>query len=244
MIDKGCILTDNDKITEHIFETFKNQFNSKPCEESSNSKFLKKLPKLLEQFFAIGDRISLQEVQKAIRNAKCLSSPGRDGIPNEFYQLFHSEVCDILLKVYNEILIQGLCPGGFNEVDIVLIPKKETPESLNDWHPISLLNNDYKLLTSILSKRLYESMPSIINEEQTCSIKGRGISTNISCVRDILQSRRIRKGLLVFLDQEKAFDNVTHSNLLLVLIGFGYPQDFVKWIKILLNNSCGRVING
>ena len=244
LIHNGNILTNNDELTEHIFETFKNQFNSKPCEELSNSTFLKNLPKLSDKYLAIGDQITLQEVQKAIREAKCLSSPGRDGLPNEFYKLFHLQLCDILLKVYNELLIQGVCPAGFNEVDVVLIPKKEMPESLSDWRPISLLNNDYKLLTSILSRRLYESLPSIINEEQTCSIKGRGISTNISCARDILQSRRIRKGFLVFLDQEKAFDNVTHSYLLSVLIAFGYPQDFVKWIKILLNDSLGRVING
>ena len=66
MIDNGCTLTDNDEITEHIFKNIKNQFNSKPWEKLNNSKFLKKLPKLSDQFKAIGDQITHQEVQKLL----------------------------------------------------------------------------------------------------------------------------------------------------------------------------------
>jgi hypothetical protein len=37
--------------------------------------------------------------------------------------------------------------------------KKEDPENLKNWRPISLLNADYKLIAKVISQRLRVVMP-------------------------------------------------------------------------------------
>lgn len=47
---------------------------------------------------------------------------------------------------------------------------------------------------------------------------------------------RRAQGILVSLDQEKAFDIIEHEYIFRVLNAFGFPQDFVNLIKELYNN--------
>ena len=46
------------------------------------------------------------------------------------------------------------------------------------------------------------------------------------------------------MDIEKAFDSLDHDFLLIVLKKFGFGENFIHWIKVLLNNQQSCVING
>ena len=50
--------------------------------------------------------------------------------------------------------------------------------------------------------------------------------------------------ILVTMDIEKAFDSLNHDFLLSVLKEFGFSENFIHWIKLLLNNQQLCVING
>ena len=45
------------------------------------------------------------------------------------------------------------------------------------------------------------------------------------------------------MDIEKAFDSVDHIFLISVLKKFGFEENFINWIKILLYNEESRVLN-
>ena len=49
---------------------------------------------------------------------------------------------------------------------ITLIPKKLTPESVNDFRPISLLNCVLKVITKILSERLQRWILKVVHRNQ------------------------------------------------------------------------------
>ena len=51
-------------------------------------------------------------------------------------------------------------------------------------------------------------------------------------------------GYLVTMDIEKAFDSLDHDFLLFVLKKFGFGENFIHWIKVLLNKQQSCVING
>ena len=51
-------------------------------------------------------------------------------------------------------------------------------------------------------------------------------------------------GYLVTMDIEKAFDSLNHDFLLSVLKKIGFCENFIHWIKVLLNNQKSYVING
>ena len=46
-----------------------------------------------------------------------------------------------------------------------------------------------------------------------------------------------KKGFIVTVDIEKAFDSVDHSFLLAVLQKYGFGERFLKWIQILIKNQ-------
>ena len=49
---------------------------------------------------------------------------------------------------------------------------------------------------------------------------------------------------LVKMDLEKAFDSLDHKFLISVLNKFGFGQNFISWIEIILKNQESCVING
>ena len=51
------------------------------------------------------------------------------------------------------------------------------------------------------------------------------------------------KGLLLTVDIEKAFDSVNHNFQFKVQENYGFRQDFLKWISILLQNQGSCVMN-
>ena len=51
-------------------------------------------------------------------------------------------------------------------------------------------------------------------------------------------------GYLVTMDIEKAFNSLNHDFLLSVLKKFGFGENFIHWIKVLLSNQQLCVING
>ena len=45
-------------------------------------------------------------------------------------------------------------------------------------------------------------------------------------------------------DIEKAFDSINHCFLIKVLEKYGFEKDFIKWIKILVQNQESCIVNG
>ncbi|CAM2106515.1 unnamed protein product [Caretta caretta] len=120
----------------------------------------------------------------------------------------------------------GAC-GVLWEV-LALLPKKGDLRDLRNWHPVSLLSTDYKIVAKAISLRLGSVMPDVIHPDQTYTVPGRSIFDNLFLVRDLLELGR-RDGLsfaLLSLDQEKAFDRVDHGYLLSTLQAFGFGPQF------------------
>jgi len=105
-----------------------------------------------------------------------------------------------------------------------VIYKKGDRKSLKNWRPISLINVDYKICSKALSVRLSKVLQFIVDPDQTCSVPGRRIPSNLHLLRDILDyiTRTNETGILVSLDQEKAFDRVNRTFFRIVLVCFGF----------------------
>ena len=91
-----------------------------------------------------------------------------------------------------------------------LIFKKDDPEDLENWRPISLLNIDYKIAAKVLAKRLQKLLPQLISTDQQGYIKGRFIGFNIRQIQDVIDyaDELDSEGAILFLDFRKAFDTV------------------------------------
>ena len=82
-------------------------------------------------------------------------------------------------------------------------------------------------------------MASLVSENQSAYVNNRFISEGgrlISGILEIIDSFQI-DGLLMTIDIEKAFDYINHFSLIFVLKRYGFADDFIKWIKILLKKQ-------
>ena len=109
-----------------------------------------------------------------------------------------------------------------------------------------MLNVDIKILSKALAKRLKDVLPCLISAQQTAYVKNRNISESGRLIPDIIEIANTRKmeGFLVTMDFEKAFDLLDHIFLISVLKRFGFGQNSVSWIEIILKNQESCVING
>ena len=138
-------------------------------------------------------------------------------IKNDFYALcLDFFECKISLESIN---------GSF----IILVPKVNNPECVNDFRPISLLNCSIKLLTKILAERLQRIILEILHKNQYGFIKTRTIQDCIAwCFEYIHQCNQSKRKIIILkLDFAKAFDTVEHSAMLEIMRTMGFPD---RWL--------------
>ena len=171
-------------------------------------------------------------------------APGSDGLPSEFYKAFWGDLGDVLVTVLNENFRLGILTDSQREGLLRLLCKKDDKRLAKNWRPISLLNTDYKLASKVITERLKPVMQSLVHRDQTCGVVGRTIFSNLQLVCDTLDmiDKTNEAGILVTLDQEKAFDRVDHDFLMRVLAKFGFGPSFRRWVGIFYKNVFSRVV--
>ena len=129
---------------------------------------------------------------------------------------------------------------------ITCIPKEDKPrEFLKNWRPISLLNADYKIITSVLAKRLKTVLSNIISLDQKGFLKDRYMEENTRFIYDLIEycKHTKRDGSLLLIDFEKAFDSIEWSYIREVLKRYNFGSEFIKWFDIIYSDAQSCVIN-
>lgn len=195
--------------------------------------------------YADGD-ISEDDLLAALKNMKNGKSPGSDGLSVDFYKAFWPTVKGMVWASLTSVLSRGTLSTEQRRGIICLIPKKHKDGTrLKNWHPITLLNVDFKMLTKALANKLVPCLNSIIGKEQTGFMRGRFIGENIRTVDDIIDFCRVsgKEGLLLQLDFEKAFDKVEWDAIFNALTLFGMGQNFVSNIRTLFSCIETTILN-
>lgn len=207
------------------------------------------LPSIGEQHNrALVAEITAQELNSAISRLKANKAPGTDGYPSEWYKTFRPQITSMLLNCFNHTLKTGEAPQSWREAVISIIPKEgKDRRECSSYRPISVLNVDYKLYASILSKRLEVIIPELVDLDQTGFIQNRQTQDNLRRALQVMNHiiTENMSAVLVSLDAEKAFDSVGWDYLYRVLARFGFKDGFVNCIKTLYASPTARIkVNG
>ena len=192
--------------------------------------------------------ITENELQAAISRLKAGTAPGSDGYTAEWYKEFKNDLIPIILPTLNWVLEKAQTPPSWKEAIISAIPKegKDKTECAS-FRPISVLNIDYKMFTSIMARRLEKFMTKLIHNDQTGFIHQRQTQDNIRRTLHIMNhiAKNKMEGIVISIDAEKAFDSVNWDFLYRTLHRFGFHARIIKTIQSLYNNPTARVkVNG
>ena len=137
-------------------------------------------------------------------------APGLDGLSVEFYRTFWNDLKEFMVDTLNYCYEKEEMTNTQKLGVISLIHKKNNPQLLDNYRPITLLNVDTKLLAYSIAQRIKNILPKIINSDQNGYIKNRYIGYNIRQIQDIIDYSEQFKvdGAVLFLDFSKAFDSL------------------------------------
>ena len=159
--------------------------------------------------------------------------------------MFWKDIKEYFLKALNAIYENGSLSITQKQGIITLLPKKDKNTLfLKNWRPITLLNQDYKLIAKALANRIKMQLKSIINSDQTGYVPDRYIGENINRILNVLElTDDEMPGILMLVDFEKAYDCLDWDFLDKSLDFFNFGDSLRKWIKTMYNNISSCTLN-
>ena len=89
------------------------------------------------------------EVYNAICSTHNGRSPGPDGLSNEFYKVLFPVIKKDLTDLFNHYLNNGKISSKMKSGLVILIPKGEPYDRIENYRPITLMNCDYKIFNKM-----------------------------------------------------------------------------------------------
>ena len=229
--------------TAHRF--YKDLYKKQNTNDTKKQHFIDMVEQCItqEQNIELNNPMADEEIKIAIRDTKIGRAPGLDGIPIDFYKEFIDIILEPLSRLLNKIFLFGETPYDMKMALISLAFKKDDPTSIKCYRPISLLNNDLKIMTKVMSKRMEKVLKGMICETQY-ACPGKKISTAIHLLRDIYQHSKERRheNYIVSIDFIKAYDSVDRDYLAKLLDKFGFRGNFLETLKSLFTGTGAKII--
>ncbi len=254
----SCLVTDDDKLltseidkVNHAKDFYKNLYTkTQDISQDQQNFFLNKVSRKLsaKQKADLDSPLKLEELSKALWEAKKGKVPSHDGFPAEFYLTFWDVMKHDILEVAHYCMYTAhILPESHRRSYIILLYKKGARDRLANWRPISLLCADFKIISKALSTRLKYVLSTVLHNSQTASVLGRSMFHNWFLIRDTVEycNRFGINAYLVSIDQEKAFDKVNRDFLYKIMEKMNFGKTFINCIRTIYNSLSAHVlVNG
>ena len=138
-------------------------------------------------------------------------APGPDDMSPFFFQKYWNAVGFDVTTAIPSVLNLGHLLQKMNYIHIVLVLKKNDPQYISEFWPISLGNVVSRLFSKVLANRLKLILPRVISDAQSAFVSERLITNNTTIAFEVLhriQNRRRGKDgqMAVKLDISKAYN--------------------------------------
>jgi hypothetical protein len=148
------------------------------------------------------ENFSEAEVKHELFPMKHNKSPGPDGFPVEFYQVFYDVIKGDLMVLFREFH-QGSVPlFSLNFGTIILLPKCTKDLKIQQYRPICLLNVSFKIFTKVLTNWLTSVAHMVIHLTQMAFLSGRNIMEGVIVLHEMIHElhRKKQNGVIFKID--------------------------------------------
>lgn len=244
--DESTIITDQKEIVECFGEYFSRigvELVNKIQKPSHNTTRSKRLP---NSFGLI--ETSACEVKSIIDNLKTGKSAGIDGLRAELLQNVSDIISEPLSMIFNRCIKEGHFPEKLKVAVVTPIFKSGDRALLTNYRPISVISVVGKIFEKILKGR----MVKFLEKYNILSKRQYGFQSNKS-TEDAMANliSKIYEALdesvpvlCVFVDLSKAFDTVSHRDLLSTIEQVGFRGKTLELFKSYLENRKQIVVLG
>ena len=191
-----------------------------------------------------------EEVVTTLKQIHPTKAPGLNGMSALVYQKYWNVVGNGITNMVLNVLNNNVLVAELNKTNISLIPKTNSPKKMTDFHPISLCNVVYKLISKTLANRLKALLPHIIIKNQSAFTSNHLITNNVIVAFELMhflnhKSAGIEGFMAAKLDMSKAFDRAEWCFIQGVMERMGFSTRWINLImKCITSVSYSVLING
>lgn len=190
---------------------------------------------------------TIQEVERVILKSKSGKAVGPDGIANEHIKQSAEPFLQQWRDIFNMCLTQEAVPKQWTESFLkVLYKGKGDPKIPSAYRGISLLSCPYKMLTSLMNRRIMAHVEDRLPDNQHGFRQHRSTRTPLARLLQRALEQKDNGGLWVlFVDFRAAFPSLDRATLLKKLENqFGIRGHSLGLIRELLKGTTFRIDDG
>ena len=171
---------------------------------------------------------AIRGVEMPVTQMKDNKAPGND-LSSDIFKIGGDEINKQLVKLYNHILSEKKIPVKWNEAKIILLYKKRDKADIKNYRKLSFLSHAYKIFTRIIQNRIKRILDENQPREQAGFRKGFSTADHLHALKQLIEkANEYQLKLCVgYIDYEKAFDSVEHSDLFTALRKIGVSEGYM-----------------
>ncbi|XP_026458909.1 uncharacterized protein LOC113359504 [Papaver somniferum] len=246
--DAGIIIIDTKEIANELVKHFETKF--KYQEVDIDEILFECIPNVItrEENMIINSIPSEEEIKAAVFELNPESAPWPDGFAGWFYRHSWIVIGHDFIKAVQFCWSKCFIPNGLNANFLKLLPKVKNAKTAKQFRPNGLMNFSFKVFTKIWATRLENVINKVVSPQQGAFIKERTIQEQVALASEMINEIDIKRrggnfGLKLGITQ--AYDSLSWKFLFQSLHSFGFSDELLQWLQVLLQSARVSVlVNG
>jgi hypothetical protein len=171
-----------------------------------------------------------RSIDNIVKNMPPDKAPRLDGFNGVFIKKCWDIIKEDIYLLCSQFFKGDVSLQAINNSFITLVPKVNSPTTLNDFRPISLLNCVVKIITKLLGDRIQKVILSLMHQNQYGFIMTRTIQDCLTWAFEyIYQCQHSKHEIIILkLDFTKAFDTIEHTTIIARMKQLGFNPDWIR----------------